>query len=198
MKQHKIIFFALALFLFQSVFAQSEWKVDKSHSKIQFEVSHMVISSVTGFFKKYDIQIETTQDDFSDAKISFTADVNSIDTDNEKRDKHLKSADFFDAENHPQIKFKSKSFEKTEEGKYKLVGDITMRGITKEISLDVKYKGTVTDPWGSTRAGFVITGEINRFEFGLNWNKLIEAGGAVVGKTVEITCVLELKKKKEK
>ena len=134
------------------------WKVDKSHSKISFDVSHMVISSVTGFFKDYNIEFKSNKDDFTGSDISFTAKVASIDTDNEKRDEHLRGADFFDVENYPQIKFVGKSFTKVDDKNYKLVGDFTLHGVTKEITLDVEYKGTVNDPWGGTRAGFKLTG----------------------------------------
>jgi len=195
MKSYK--FFAIViLFGFTALTAQTKWNVDKSHSKIEFEVSHMVISSVTGYFRNYDVNIESDNADFENAKISFSADVNSIDTDNKKRDNHLKSKDFFNAKKFPKLTFVGKSFTKVEGNKYKLVGDMTMHGITEELTFDVKFNGTIEDPWGNTRAAFVITGELNRFDFQLKWNKLLEAGGAVVGKTVSITCKLELIKAK--
>jgi len=176
--------------------AQTNWKTDKSHSKISFDVSHLVISSVTGFFRDYNITFKSDKNDFSDAQINFTAEVSSIDTDNEKRDNHLASADFFDSKLNPQVMFTGKSFTKVGDNMYKLVGDFTMRGVTKEIALDVEHKGTIQDPWGGTRAGFEITGPVNRTEFGLNWNKALETGGVLVGEEVEIICVLELIKGK--
>lgn len=185
------IFLLGLLFAVSSITAQTTWSVDKSHSKIEFTVSHLVISSVTGVFKNYDLSIESDGTNFEGAKVEFSADVNSIFTDNEKRDDHLKSADFFDAANHPKMTFKSKSFTKVDDNEYKLVGDLTIRGITKEVTLDVDFKGTV-EAFGGTRAGFVAETEINRFDYGLKWNNLIETGGAVVGKDVEIKIVLEL------
>jgi polyisoprenoid-binding protein YceI len=195
MKKVKYIFTLLTLFAASS-FAQVDWKIDQSHSGIGFNVSHMVISSVSGNFKKFDASVKSKDETFADAQIEFTADVKSINTDNEKRDEHLKSDDFFGADKYPQIKFKSKSFKKTGNGKYKLTGDFTMKGVTKTITLDVSLNGVVKDPWGNTRAGFKITGSVNRFDYNLKWNSMMEAGGAVVGKTVDLVCNVELIKSK--
>jgi polyisoprenoid-binding protein YceI len=170
--------------------------VDKSHSKVQFSVTHLVITDVVGQFKNYDVKVETNGDDFTDAKIEFTADVNSINTENEGRDKHLKSDDFFNAEKFPKITFIGKSMKKVGEGKYKLTGDFTIRDVTKTITLDVLFRGIVKDPWGNTKAGFKVTGEVNRFDYNLKWNNLLETGGAVVGKEVSIIVDLELNKQK--
>lgn len=186
----------LILFGFFSINAQTKWIVDKFHSKVQFTVTHLIISEVTGQFKSFDANIEATKDDFTDAKIEFSADVNSINTDNEDRDKHLKSDDFFNAEKFPKITFVGKSFKKVGGKNYKLVGDFTMRDVTKQVTLDVVYNGSVKDPWGNTKAGFKIKGEVNRFDYNLKWNSLMEAGGAVVGKTVSIVVDLELQKVK--
>lgn len=193
----KKIFFAVFLLIATSLsFGQTKWVLDKSHSKVQFSVSHLVITDVVGQFKKYDVNVETNGDDFTNAKIEFTADVNSIDTENEARDKHLKSDDFFNAEKFPQIKFVGKKMEKVGDGKFKLIGDFTMRDVTKTITLDVLFRGIVKDPWGNTKAGFKVKGVINRFDYNLKWNNLMETGGAVVGKDVEITVDLELNKQK--
>lgn len=189
----KLLFFILIVSL-GSLQAQTKWTFDKAHSKVQFKVTHMVISEVTGQFKSYDGTVETSKDDFTDAKINFTIDVNSINTDNEQRDNHLKSDDFFNAEKYPKITFVSKSFKKVGDKKYKLVGDLTIRNITKQVELDVVYNGTVKDPWGNTRAGFKVTGQVNRFDFGLKWNALLELGGAVVGETVDIIIDVEIVK----
>lgn len=190
-------FLGIAILLSLSTLtAQTKWKVDKAHSTIEFEVSHMVISSVTGYFRSYNMDIETDSPDFENAKVDFSADINSIDTENKKRDNHLKSRSFFNAKKFPKLTFAGKSFTKVKGSKYKLVGDMTIHGITKELSLNVKFNGTIADPWGNTRAAFVITGELNRFDFQLKWNKLLEAGGAIVGKTVELTCKIELIKEK--
>jgi polyisoprenoid-binding protein YceI len=189
--------FLILLALFASVIsinAQTKWTVDKSHSKVQFSVTHLIISEVTGQFKSFDGAIEASKPDFSDAKINFTVDVASISTENDARDKHLKSDDFFNAEKFPKISFKGKSFVKVDDKHYKLTGDFTIRDITKEITLDVVYNGSVKDPWGNTKAGFKIQGEINRFDYNLKWNALMEAGGAVVGKTVKMIVDLELQK----
>lgn len=191
----KIILAVLFLFTAATTTqAQTKWTVDNAHSKVGFSVSHMVITDVTGSFNTYEGKMVSKNDDFSDAQIDLTIDVNSINTDNEKRDGHLKSPDFFDAAKYPKITFKSKSFKKLDGNKYKLVGDLTIKGITKEVALDVKYNGTVKDPWGNTKAGFKLTGEINRFDYGLKWNTLLETGGAVVGETVTLTCNVELTK----
>jgi len=188
----------IAIFLVAALsmgFAQTEWTFDKAHSKIGFSVSHLVIAEVDGFFKSFDGKIMAKGDDFENTEIEFTADVNSIFTDNEKRDGHLKSDDFFNAEKYPTMTFKSKSFKKVGDKKYKLVGDLTIRNFTKTIEMDVKHNGTVKDPWGNTKAGFTIKGELNRFDFGLKWNAAIEAGGLVVGETVELDIKIELAKK---
>lgn len=186
----------LSLISLMTINAQTKWTVDKAHSKVQFTVTHLIISEVTGEFKSFDATVESSKDDFTDAKIDFSADVNSINTDNEARDKHLKSDDFFNAEKFPKLTFKGKSFKKVGEKNYKLVGDLTIRDVTKEVSLDVIYNGSVKDPWGNIKAGFKIKGEINRFDYNLKWNALIEAGGAVVGKTVQMIVDLELQKSK--
>lgn len=178
-----------------TLLAQTTWTIDKSHSKVGFSVSHMVITDVDGFFKDYDAQISTTGDDFSTAKIDFAIKTNSIFTDNEKRDGHLRSDDFFNSEKFPQMIFKGKSLKKVGENKFKLAGDFTIRDVTKQVELDVKYNGTVKDPWGNTKAGFKITGEINRFDYNLKWDKTIETGSLVVGKEVELIIDLQLVKK---
>ena len=186
----------LAVILTASISAQTKWVADKAHSKVQFSVVHMVISDVTGNFKSYNVNVETEGDDFSTAKIEFTADVNSIYTENEGRDKHLRSDDFFNAEKFPQIKFVGKGMTKNGEGKYKLAGDFTMRDVTKQIVLDVTYRGMVNDKRGGSKAGFKITGEVNRFDYNLKWNNLMETGGLAVGKMVTMTIDLELQKVK--
>lgn len=171
------------------------WKIDKAHSEIKFKVKHLVVSTVTGQFNEFDAIVESDKPDFSDAKISFEAEVNSINTKNEQRDNHLKSADFFDAENHPKITFSSKSIEKKSDTDYKVTGEITIRGTKKEITLDVVYNGTVKGFGDVDVAGFEMTGKLNRFDFGLKWNTLTEAGGVVVGEDVKIEIAVELNKK---
>ncbi|MEW6194253.1 MAG: YceI family protein [Bacteroidota bacterium] len=182
-------------FTVTSLTAQTNWSVDKSHSKVGFSVSHLVISEVEGYFKDYDAEIITKGDDFSTAVIDFTIDAKSIFSDNEMRDNHLRSDDFFNAEKFPKMIFKGKSLKKIAGDKYKLIGDLTIRDITKRVELDVEYNGIIKDPWGNTKAGFKITGEINRFDYNLKWNTTLETGGLVVGKEVDLNINLELVKK---
>lgn len=167
------------------------WKLDNLHSNVKFTVTHLVISEVDGSFKTFDGSISTTKDDFSDANINFTVDVASINTDNTSRDGHLKGDDFFNAETYPKMTFKSTSFKKKSGNQYTLTGDLTIRNVTKKVTFDVKYGGTAKDGYGNTKAGFKATGKINRLEYGLKWNTLTEAGGAVVGKDVSILLNLE-------
>lgn len=193
----KISLLIVALIASEVIFAQTtKWSFDPAHSSIQFSISHLVISEVTGNFKSYEGTVLSDKADFSDAKINFTIKVNSIDTDNEKRDQHLAGADFFDTEKYPEITFKGKSLKKVSGNKYKLTGSLTMHGVTKTIELDVKYGGTVKDPWGNTKAGFKITGTINRYDFGLKYNSTLEAGGLMLGEEVELVCNIELAKQK--
>jgi polyisoprenoid-binding protein YceI len=173
---------------------ENVWVVDKAHSKIGFAVTHLLISEVEGYFKDFDLKVVTDREDFVDAKIEFTAKTASIFTDNEKRDAHLRSDDFFNSEKFPEMKFVSKSFKKVGKNKYKLTGDLTIRDVTKPITLDVVYNGTVKDPWGNTKAGFNVTGQLNRFDYGLKWNALTELGGAVVDKIVKLRIHVELTK----
>ncbi len=176
--------------------AQSTWKSDNSHSNVKFTVTHLVVSEVEGNFKVYNGTISAAKPDFTDAVINFSVDVNSINTDNENRDKHLKGDDFFNAEKFPQMTFKSVSFKKVSGNKYVLEGDLTIRDITKRVKFDVTYGGTVKDPWGNIKAGFKAKGSINRFDYNLKWNTVTEAGGAVVGKEVEIVLNLEFAQQK--
>ncbi len=175
--------------------APGKWVLDKPHTNVKFSVSHLVVSDVEGSFKSFDGEMTNSKPDFTDAVINFTADVNSLSTDNEMRDKHLKSDDFFNAAKFPQIKFASKSFQSLGNNKYKLTGDLTIRDITKTVSFDVTYGGTVTSAsMGGTHAGFKAKTTINRFDYNLKWNALTEAGGAVVGKDVDITLNIDMKK----
>ena len=175
--------------------APAKWVLDKTHTNVRFSVSHLVVSDVDGSFKSFDGSMTSSKPDFSDAVINFTVDVNSINTDNENRDKHLKSDDFFNAEKFPQMKFVSKSFKALGNNKYTLTGDLTIRDITKTVSFDVTYGGTVTSAaMGGTHAGFKAKTTINRFDYNLKWDKATEGGGLVVGKEVEITLNIDVKK----
>lgn len=186
------LFAALFLLLGITIQAQTAWKIDEAHSKVQFSVSHMVISDVTGQFRKFDGNITSAGDDFSKGRVEMTMQVASINTDNEKRDEHLKSADFFDAQKYPEIKFVGKSLKKVKGNKYKLTGNFTMKGVTRPITLDVIYGGVIKDPYGRVRSGFKVSGTINRFDYNLKWNNMLETGGAVVGKDVNLVCNIEL------
>ena len=181
----------IALLVGGTAFAQSTWSVDKSHSKVGFNTTHLVVSEVEGLFKDYDVKVTSPADDFNGADVEFTAKVGSVSTENERRDGHLKSDDFFNAEKFPELKFKGKLSKAG--GKYLLKGDLTIRDVTKTVSLDVTYGGSVK-AFGGTRAGFKLSGKIDRFDYNLKWDKAIEAGGLVVGKEVEIVAKVELTK----
>ncbi|MBS4028406.1 MAG: YceI family protein [Ignavibacteriales bacterium] len=168
------------------------WTIDPTHTKAQFSVRHLVISEVVGHFEKFEGKVISPTENFSDSRIEFTLQTNSINTDIADRDTHLKSADFFDVENFPTISFRSTSFHQISDDKYKLVGDFTIKNVTKSIELNVTYNGTIKDPWGNTRAGFQLEGSINRLDFDLKWNALMETGSAIVGKTVKILCNIEI------
>lgn len=170
------------------------WKIDTAHSEINFKVKHLVVSTVTGHFNKFEATIEAEKEDFSDAKIRFEADVNSISTKNKKRDAHLKSPDFFDAEKFSKINFESTSVKKISDYKLQVKGNLTIHGIKKEVILDVTYNGIVPGFEGIEVAGFEITTKINRFDFGLKWNAVTEAGGVVVSNEVKIEVLAEFNK----
>jgi polyisoprenoid-binding protein YceI len=165
--------------------ATTKWLLDPMHSEVQFKVKHLVISTVTGSFKTFEGSLETENDDFSGANVEFSLDVNSIDTTQPQRDEHLKGAEFFDSETHPKITFKSTSFTKDGDD-YKLSGDLTIKGITKPVTLNVEHGGIADDAYGNTKAGFEVTGKINRKEFGLTWNGVTEAGSIVVGEEIKL------------
>ena len=164
---------------------KTKWIIDPMHSEVHFKVKHLVISTVTGTFKSFDGSLESENEDFQGAAIEFSLDVNSIDTNQEQRDAHLKSADFFDAEQFPKISFKSTSFEKDGDD-YELSGDLTVRNVTKPVKLNVEYGGAATDFYGNDKAGFEVSGKISRKEFGLTWDGITEAGAIVVGDDIKL------------
>jgi polyisoprenoid-binding protein YceI len=172
----------------------SKWAIDPSHSEISFKVKHLVVTTLTGKFDSFEGSLDTANEDFSNAKINFSAAIASINTGNTDRDGHLKSDDFFNAEAFPTLTFQSTSFTKTGDSEYKLVGDITLRDVTKPIELTVEYGGTMVDPWGNTKAGFEINGKLKRKEFGLKWDAITEAGGAVVSDEVKLHLNVQLVK----
>jgi polyisoprenoid-binding protein YceI len=154
-----------------------------------------MISTVTGTFSSFAADVTTEGDDFTTAKVAFTVDAASINTKNEQRDGHIKSADFFDVTSYPQIKFVTTKIENVDnDGSYNIHGDLTLRGITKNIKLEVEFGGIIKDPWGNTRAGFTVSGKINRKEFGLTWHMTTDAGGVVLGDDVKIHVALEFVK----
>lgn len=169
----------------------TKWVIDNTHSEIHFKVRHLMVSWVTGSFKTFNAVVETEGDDITAAKAHFTADVNSISTNNEQRDAHLKTVDFFEAEKYPQLIFESDRLEKIDDENYKLYGTLSMRGISKKIVLNAEYGGKTQDPWGNTRIGFSVSGKINRKEFGVNFNAVTEAGGIVVSDEVRINANAE-------
>lgn len=175
-----------------STTTETLWKIDPTHSEVQFKVKHLVISTVSGSFGSFDGQVEADSDDFENAQATFTADIDSISTNNEDRDQHLKSDDFFNAKEYPKLAFKSTSFDKVGDGEYKVTGDLTIKDVTKEIELDVVHGGTVGDPYGNTKAGFEVTGAINRKEFGLTWDAVTEAGNVVVGDKIKLQLNIQL------
>jgi len=167
--------------------AQTKWNLDNSHTNVKFTVTHMVISEVDGYFKTFSGSMTSSKPDFTDATIEFTVNVASINTDNEQRDGHLKADDFFNAEKYPVMTFKSISMKKLSGNRYELTGNLTIRDITKQVKFAVTYGGTAKDPWGNNKAGFKASTSINRFDYGLKWNTLMEAGGAMVGQDVTIS-----------
>ena len=163
-----------------------KWALDPTHSEIQFKVKHLMISTVTGQFKRFGGSVEIENDDLRTAKVQFEADISSISTNNEQRDAHLQTGDFFDAENHPKLSFESLWVEKIDDENYKLYGSLSMRGITKPVTLDVEFGGITKDPWGNTRLGVTVTGKINRLDFGVSYGAVSETGGVLLGNEVKI------------
>jgi polyisoprenoid-binding protein YceI len=176
---------------------RTKWVIDKAHSEIEFKVKHMMITTVTGHFNDFDAVAEADNDDFENTRITFDAAADSIDTNSEQRDTHLKSADFFDAEHYPRIKFESTEFRRIDNSHYKLTGNLTMRDITKPVSLDVEFAGIGKDPWGNVKAGFTVTGKINRKDWNLNWNAVLESGGMLVSDEVRVSSEVQFTKQQQ-
>lgn len=174
----------------------TKWSIDPMHSEIEFKVKHLMITTVTGRFTDFSATVESEEEGFNNASIAFSAQVASISTGNEQRDGHLKSGDFFSAEQYPTIDFASTDFQKAEYG-YTLTGNLTIKGITKKVSFDVEFAGIQKDPYGNTKAGFELNGKIKRKEFGLTWDAVTEAGGVVVSNDIKIICNIQLIKNAE-
>ena len=174
--------------------ATTKWAIDPTHSEIGFKVKHMMFTNVSGQFDNYEGSITTVDDTFENANIEFSGDINSVNTGNTDRDNHLKSADFFDGENHPKLTFKSTSFKKIDDNNYELTGDLNIRGISKSVKFPVEFSGMMTDPWGNTKVGLNISGKINRKDWGLNWNAALETGGVLVSEEVRLDIELQFAK----
>ncbi|MFF2447047.1 YceI family protein [Neobacillus sp. NPDC058068] len=173
---------------------KTKWNVDTAHSSIDFSIRHMMVSKVKGTFHTFEASIEADLDDLTTASIEFSVDVNSVDTRNEDRDNHLRSADFFDVENNPKMTFKSTKIIKKSPGEYEITGDLTIRGTTNPETFTLTYEGSGKDPWGNVKAGFEAHGSISRSEYGLKWNAALETGGVLVADQVQITLEVQAAK----
>ncbi|MGJ1196419.1 YceI family protein [Sphingobacterium spiritivorum] len=170
------------------------WNLDSAHSELEFKVKHMMISNVKGLFQDFEIQLEGNGEDLTSATIKAAIKTDSINTKNEQRDQHLKSGDFFDAANYPEIKFVSTSIVKKSEDEFAVTGDLTIKDVTKSITLDVDFGGVAVDPWGNSKAGYTFSGKINRSDFGLTWNAALETGGVMVSEEVKISGDIQFSK----
>ncbi len=174
--------------------AKTKWLLDPMHSELQFKIKHLMITNVSGALKNFHAEVETEEDDFSTAKISLVAEMDSISTNNEQRDAHLRTSDFFEVEKYPELKFRSTKVEKTDSDIFALHGELTLKGVTKPVKLNVEFNGTTKDPWGGERSGFVVTGKINRSDWGVSFNKALETGGVMLGDEIKINSEIELVK----
>ena len=164
----------------------TKWLLDPVHSELTFKIKHLMISNVSGAFKNFSAKVETEETDFSKATISLTAEMNSISTNNEHRDAHLRSADFFEVEKFPQLKFTSTGIEQTADESFNLYGNLTIKGVTKPVKLNMEFNGIVKDPQGQEKAGFLVSGKIKRSDWGININVALETGGLMLGEDVRI------------
>lgn len=174
--------------------AITKWELDPTHSELGFKIKHLMITNVSGVFKKFDVKVETENEDFSTAQITASADMRSIHTNNEQRDAHLRTSDFFEADTYPELVFQSTRVEKVDDDTYNLYGDLTMKGVTKPVKLNVEYGGLTKDPWGGERVGFVVTGKIKRGDWGINFNGVLETGGLMLGEEVKLNSEIQLVK----
>jgi polyisoprenoid-binding protein YceI len=170
----------------------TKWVLDPTHSELGFKIKHLMISNVSGGFATFDVQTQTTSDDFSDAEVVANVDVASINTSNSQRDEHLRNADFFEADTHPKMVFKSTKVEKVDSDTFHLYGDLTIKDTTKPVKLSVEYNGIAKDPWGNIKAGFTVNGKINRKDFGITYNAVMETGGVMLGEEVKINGDIQL------
>jgi polyisoprenoid-binding protein YceI len=173
---------------------KSTWTIDPAHSEIGFKVKHMMFTNVAGKFNQFEATIENQDEAFETSKINFSTDVNSVDTSNTDRDNHLKSADFFDADNFATLTFTSTEIQKVTDGEYKISGDLTIKGVSKNITFETEYSGFMKDPWGNTKIGLSLNGKINRKDFGLTWNTALETGGVLVGEDIKLIAEVQFVK----
>ena len=173
---------------------QTKWILDSTHSELGFKIKHLMITNVSGSFKNFNAEVTSDGTDFSTAQINLSAEMASISTNNEQRDAHLLNADFFEVEKYPELEFKSTKLEKIDSETYSLFGELTMKGVTKPVRLSVEYNGLSKDPWGGERAGFVVTGKINRSDWGVNFNGVLETGGVMLSEEVRINGEIQLVK----
>ena len=176
------------------VMLQTKWILDPTHSELGFKIKHLMITNVSGAIKNFTAEVTTEGTDFSTAQIILSADMASISTNNEQRDAHLRNADFFEVEQYPELQFISNRIEKVDNDIYTLLGELTLKGITKPVKLTVEYSGVTKDPWGGERAGFVVTGKINRSDWGVNFNGVLETGGVMLSEEVRINSEIQLVK----
>ena len=174
--------------------AKTKWALDPTHSELGFKIKHLMITSVSGLFKNFEADVEMDEADFSLAQINLTAGMASISTNNEQRDAHLRTSDFFEVEKYPELKFRSTKVKKIDSDEFALYGELTLKGITKPVKLNVEYNGVTKDPWGGERAGFVVTGKINRSDWGVNFNGVLETGGVMLSEEVRINSEVQLVK----
>jgi polyisoprenoid-binding protein YceI len=174
--------------------ATTKWVLDPTHSELGFKIKHLMITNVSGAFTAFNIEVETKNEDFSTARIELTADMASISTNNEQRDAHLRNSDFFETDKYPQLAFRSAKVEKLDSETFNVYGDLTMKGVTKPVKLKVEFSGLAKDPWGNEKAGFVVTGKINRSDWGINFNGVLETGGLMLGEEVKLSAEIQLVK----
>jgi polyisoprenoid-binding protein YceI len=174
--------------------ATTKWTLDPTHSELGFRIKHLMITHVSGQIKKFNVEAETQNNDFLSARIKMTAMMDSIDTNNEMRDHHLQNSDFFEVEKYPELQFQSTHIEKIDEENFHLHGDLTLKGITKPVKLQVEFSTMAKDPWGNERAGFMISGKINRSDWGVNFNSVLETGGVGLAEEVKIQSEIQLVK----
>jgi len=172
--------------------AKTKWVLDPMHSELGFKIRHLMITNVSGSINDFRAVVETEGIDFSTARIRVTADMATLSTNNEQRDAHLRTSDFFEVEKHPELKFTSTGVEETGDGSFVLNGDLTLKGVTKPVRLNIEYHGVTNDPWGGERAGFTVTGKIKRTDWGVNFNAALETGGVMLGEEVKIYSEIQL------